>query len=66
VLLAGYGIFAEGPTSILNGYVEVLEKHGIGCHLSDATHTERRSHVIALLMSKGYVISEYMTADQIL
>ena len=65
VLLAGYGIVASGPTVILDTYIEVLAAHGVACHINTGSE-EQIPQAVGLLMDRGFVVSQFMWAEQIL
>jgi len=65
VLLAGYGIFAEGPRVALRQYAEILSSHGAECNLLEGPPTPK-PQAIGLLMCQGFVVSEYLWAERIL
>jgi hypothetical protein len=65
VLLAGYGILAFGPEVVLTPYIEILTAHGVACRLNTST-LQPEPRAVALLMNRGFVVSEYMWAERIL
>jgi hypothetical protein len=65
VLLAGYGILASAPPDILGTYAEVLETNQVESHFK-AELDKPGPQAIALLMDRGFVVSQYMWAEQVL
>jgi hypothetical protein len=65
VLMAGYGIVGSGPESVLNQYTEILKAHGVQCRLI-SSNSEKKAPAVALLMERGFVVSQFMWAEQLL
>lgn len=64
VLIAGYGIVAEGPLPWVEKVDELLKQHQVATTLLVGTRQSRKKP-LALLMSRGFVVAEKMTAEKL-